>query len=145
MDAESGSQRLISAALDQVRQETQPVTALDVFNTCSWPRTELVVVPDSLPVAGDLVKTTAGEVVPSQRLASGQLAFLARDVPPLGARRFLVAPGEAQAVGHAKCESNSLDSGAIRVSVDPDSGGIRELVCPGISSATWRATATAPG
>ena len=62
--------------------------ALLVFNTSNWPRTDLVVLPKTAQAAGDAVLGPDGKPVPSQRLSTGQLAFLASDVPPLGARRF---------------------------------------------------------
>ena len=47
--------------------------------------------------AGDRVVDAAGKPVPSQRLASGELVFLARKVPAFSAKRFALKPGAAPA------------------------------------------------
>ncbi len=44
--------------------------AIDVFNTNSWPRKELVLVPAALSSVGDRIKDPAGHVVASQRLST---------------------------------------------------------------------------
>ena len=51
----------------------------DVFNTCNWPRTDVVTIAKDASNVGDMVKDETGQVVPSQRLSTGELAFLARD------------------------------------------------------------------
>ena len=48
------------------------------------------------------------KIVPSQRLASGELVFLAKDVPPFGGRRFTVEAGSASASGTAKADGATL-------------------------------------
>jgi hypothetical protein len=73
--------------------------AFDVVNTSSWVRTDLVVVPAGLSRTGGRVRDAAGRVVPSQRLTTGELAVLVRDVPPLSARRYTVAAGRWVAPG----------------------------------------------
>ena len=77
---------------------TRPVersTQIDVFNTTSWPRTELVILDEQMPVAGDKVTDAEHRVVASQRLERGQLAFVAADVPPFGAQTVLLHAGSA--------------------------------------------------
>ena len=46
--------------------------------------------------------------VPTQRLASGQWVFLARDVPAFGAKRFRLVPGQSKTEGTAKAAGNRL-------------------------------------
>jgi len=129
-DADAQSRKLLSAALARRRgggKKDENVAAIDVYNTCSWPRTDLVVLPLEMKLPGDAVKAPDGRAVPSQRLATGQLAFLARDVPPLGAGRFLLGPGAAHAAGSATAEGPTLANQAVRVAVDPKTGAIAEL------------------
>jgi hypothetical protein len=103
------------------------VQALDLWNTRSWPRTELVLLPPSLSKAGDRVLDEEGEPVPSQRLASGELAFLAKDVPPLAARRYGVTAGTGQSPLQAAAHDNYLDNGRLQIRVDKTTGGIVSL------------------
>ncbi|HMA55065.1 MAG TPA: glycoside hydrolase family 38 C-terminal domain-containing protein, partial [Acidobacteriota bacterium] len=101
--------------------------AIDVVNTCSWERTDLVLVPTALSWAGDLVRDAAGSVVPSQRLRSGELTFLASAVPGLGAKRYSVGPGRGPAGGRAHADGGELGNGRLEAVVDPVSGTIKSL------------------
>lgn len=103
-------------------------STIDVINTCSWERTDLVVVPAEMSQAGDLVKNAAGVVVPSQRLKSGALAFLASGVPGFGAERYFVREGRAGGNGAARAERTEVLNGKIRAVVDRDSGAVRSFI-----------------
>ncbi|MBK9140822.1 MAG: hypothetical protein IPM17_19060 [Verrucomicrobia bacterium] len=112
--------------------EATPAGGLDVFNTTSWERTELVTVPAELSAAGDRVTDAQGRVVPSQRLRSGELVFLATKVPPLAARRYVVSAGAAPRQGSATARGAVLDNGRVRVRVDEVTGGLAELTARGL-------------
>ncbi len=71
--------------------------AIDVVNTCSWERTDLVLIPADMSRTGDLVKDSAGALVPSQRLRTGELAFVASGVPGFGAKRYVIVEGRLKA------------------------------------------------
>ena len=105
---------------------------VDVINALSWQRTELVLLPRELSAAGDRVSDEHGRPMPSQRLASGQLVFLAKNVPPLAAKRFVVSAGSPHVKARATAQGAVLDSGAVRVRVDETTGGIVELTASGI-------------
>jgi hypothetical protein len=127
VEADQQSRKLHAAATEGKRSGAQEVTAVDVYNTCSWPRTDLVVLPAAMAVVGHVVKTPDGVTVPSQKLASGQLAFLATEVPPLGAMRFLLKPGAASIGGSAKAEGSTLESRHVRVRADEKTGAITDF------------------
>lgn len=113
--------------------------AIDVVNTCSWERTDLVIVPASTSRNGDIVRDAAGEVVPSQRLRTGELAFVATDVPGFGGKRYSIDAGRAVAMGRAGAEGKALlalaergneykvENGAIAAFVDAASGAVKGL------------------
>ena len=124
VDAEAQSRKLLDAATAEVRGSVENVAAVDVYNACSWERTDLVILPREMSVAGDVVKTIDGTAVPSQRLASGELAFLAKDVPSFGAKRFLLAAGAAEAAGSSAAAGSTLLNGHVRVQVDEATGDI---------------------
>ncbi len=99
----------------------------DVFNTCNWPRTDVVTLSKNASKIGDTVKDETGQVIPSQRLGTGELTFLARDVPPLAARRYSVEPGSAAGKSSSLQAANGqLSNGDLTIRVDPGSGGIAE-------------------
>ena len=102
--------------------------AIDVVNTCSWPRTDLVLVAQALCQIGDRVEDETGAPIPSQRLRTGELAFVANDVPGLGARRYFVGVGRADATKPGRAVGNEIGNGTMRAVVDGASGAVRSLV-----------------
>jgi len=139
--ADRQSRELLAASLGTERVDAvASAGTIDVFNTLSWPRTELVTVSKAgandhspLRAGGDRVIDDAGRPVPSQRLASGELVFLARDVPPFAARRYAVTSGTPYGEARAIAAGATLDSGVIRLQVDERTGGIVELTAKGLS------------
>ena len=59
---------------------------------------------------GDVVKGRDGKPVPSQRLSTGELAFLAQDIPPLAGRRYSLHGGQPAAKGQAKAAGTTLSN-----------------------------------
>jgi hypothetical protein len=102
-----------------------PARSVDVINPSEWAREELVLVPAAPPTWGDGVLDDAGRRLPSQRLATGDLAFVAA-VPARGSRRFRIVPGEAPR-STTRAEGMVLDNGVVRVELDPARGTIRSL------------------
>jgi hypothetical protein len=106
---------------------TPAVGSVDVFNTSSWQRTDLVTLTGGQSAAGDRVVDAKGAVVPSQRLTSGELVFLARKVPPMSATRFRVETGPAPARGAVKAEAATLAHPDFTVRIDERTGAIVSL------------------
>jgi alpha-mannosidase len=111
-----------------------PLTSVDVFNSLSWSRTDLVTVPASYRPAGDRVIDAVGRPVPSQRLSTGELVFLASNVPPLGAKRFRFVLQPEATPGGGDTASVSVDEARATISgnggdveLDPASGAIRTI------------------
>ena len=127
LEADTQSHKLLNSALAGRRSKSKKVSAIDVFNTCSWPRTDLVVLPKGLTLAGDLVKDVDSKSVSSQRLSTGELAFLARDIPPFAARRFTFHTGRIHTSGSAEVRGAKLNNGRIALTVDEKTGAIKSL------------------
>ena len=104
------------------------VGAFDVYNTTSWPRTDLVLVPADLSRAGDRVTGPDGRLVPSQRLTTGELAVLVRGLAPLSGRRYRVRPGRASAWGDARVEGETVRNALVAAALDSAGGGVAGLV-----------------
>ena len=127
LDADKQSRELLAQAL-QSGTAVSPVTAeLDVFNTSSWQRTGLVTLSREQSAAGDRVVDAKGKVVPSQRLTSGELVFLAPTVPPFSAKRYRVEAGAAPARGAVRAEGATLGHPDLTVKIDAKTGGIVSL------------------
>lgn len=101
---------------------------VDVFNTTSWARSELVLIPQEASGAGNFVTDDRGRAAPAQRLAGGELAVFVEELPPFSGRRLTLAPSGAHpAIDRLEVTETSLDNGRVRVRLDPASGGIIEL------------------
>ncbi len=121
---------LIKAAAPSER--TPYLNGVDVYNTASWPRTELVTLSQELSTTGDCVLDDRGKPVPSQRLTSGELAFVAHDVPALGAKRFTVNARQSRVDKPAVAYGVTLDNGRLHAVLDVRTGAITELTAKGI-------------
>src|SRR5258705_1818535 len=127
VEAENKSKKLFDKVLDAYARETNS-SKLDVHNTCSWPRTEVIVISKERSLGKGHVKNEHGASVPSQRLSTGELAFLVENIPPLGTASFHLSP----AAPHVSAKRVSvldgvLDNGIVRATVDGKSGNIVEL------------------
>jgi len=131
--ADKQSRELLAAATAERADSSAPPGAVDVFNTLSWPRTELATLSKELSATGDRVIDEKGKAVPSQRMTSGEIVFLARDVPALASRRYTVVSGVPETEGGAIAQGPTLDSGVIRLRVDEKTGGIVELTAKGMN------------
>lgn len=122
LDADIQSRNLLASVA--AAEKSPESSAVDVFNTNSWPRTDLVVLSKEQSRAGDRVVAADGSSIPSQRLYTGELAFLAKDIPPLAAKRFTIVAGEPNPQGQAKATASTLRNSIASVEVDPVSGAI---------------------
>ncbi len=137
LDGEKQSRALLAAATAPYTGNRRKVEAVLVFNTSSWPRTDLVILSQDVATAGDRVMDpnhASRRPVPSQRLSDGSLAFLARDVPAFGARRFTIEPGDPPARGSAKAEDNKLSHESLSVTLNETTGAIASLRRRGIDA-----------
>ena len=123
---------------NQLLQDALPkpgntTNAIDVINTSSWQRTNLVLVPSSLSAGNDVVKDEKGTILLSQRLSTGELAFVAGEVPPFAAKRFMLQKGKSSINNPVTITDSSLDNGIIKIAIDKTSGaitGIRHHAIP---------------
>lgn len=126
LDADEQSRRLLSRALSADDGNDQ--REIDVFNTSSWTRTELVSLPRNWSLARDRVEDADGKPVPSQRLSNGELAFIASEVPAFGAKRFRLVPGEPYVARSATPDGHSVQNDTYRVTLDEATGDIASIV-----------------
>jgi alpha-mannosidase len=145
MEAERRSNELLDQAL------AGPMVgcdSIDVLNSLSWPRTDLVTVTAaefgaSVALAGRVIDDR-GREVPWQRLSNGDLVFLASDVPAFGSKGFTLLPADsvlprhtdgegASPTAHGRSEVRAdvaratLTGGGFHIDLDPATGAIRTL------------------
>jgi alpha-mannosidase len=132
LNADLQSRNLINNALAGHRATAKQapkgqVTIVDVFNTCSWTRTDLVILPKDMKLAGDVVKDSEGNSVKSQRLSTDELAFLAQNVVPFSAKRFTFGPGNTSTSGSAAAKDNELSNDTVLLTINEKTGAIESL------------------
>lgn len=133
LDGEAQSQALLAQAL-RARAAGADAASIDVYNATSWPRTEVVCLAKELSSAGDHVRDSHGNSLPSQRLATGELAFLAREVPAFGSARFHLSAAKPHSPAKpVSVRDNQLDNGILRARIDPETGDVVEMVLHGKS------------
>jgi alpha-mannosidase len=134
LDGEKQSKELVAAALRSFGLG-KDVSAIDVVNSTSWPRTEVVLLSKELSSAGDHVKDSHGKSQPSQRLSTGELAFIASDVPAFGSARFHLSAEKPHAPAMpVSIKDGLLENGILRARIDAETGNLVELVLQGKSA-----------
>jgi hypothetical protein len=126
-DADSLSKVLLMKAAGGEVSSRKGENGVDVYNTNSWDRTDVVYLPAELSTAGDLVVDAAGNPVPSQRLSSGELAVVVKEIPSMSSRRFIVRKGAAHSTGAVSISGNTVENSNLSVSVNPNTGVISSL------------------
>jgi hypothetical protein len=99
-----------------------------VLNTNSWPHGGLVTLSIAESQKGDVVADVNGKQVPAQRLSTGELVFLASEIPAFASSLYRVLPGKAQGTDGCRIEGNTMISNNLKVTIDPSTGNITELV-----------------
>jgi hypothetical protein len=127
VDVERLSQKLIQKSVG-LTSETSRGEQIEIFNSSSWVRTEVVYVPQQLSQAGDHVRGHDGKPLSSQRLASGELAVLVSQISAFSTSRYTLSK---QTTHHpfkpASFKNNILDNGIVHAKIDPATGDITEL------------------
>ena len=124
-NADTSSSDLLAKTLHPI--EKSGTNAFALLNTLSWNRTSLVTLTAQQSKVGDRVTNEKGKVIPSQRLTTGELVFLASDVPAFGSSLYHVGKGNASTSGKVKVEGNTVSNDLISVTIDPASGAIKSL------------------
>jgi hypothetical protein len=118
--------KLSGLLLDSILAGSSSDEIVEVINTLSWSRTDVVRL--KVPSPGSFrVTDTEGRPVLSQMLSTGEIAFLASDIPPLGSRKYrliaLAGPVETTADNHLQELSNEFFS----LQISPENGSIISL------------------
>lgn len=134
LDGEAQSRNLLAAALNSAASNPDRAV-VDVYNATSWPRTEVVYLSKELSAVGDHVRDNHGNSLPSQRLSTGELALLVREVPPFGSARFHLSAEKPHAPSMSvSVNEDLLDSGVLRARIDPATGNLTGLFLRGSSA-----------
>ncbi|MGN7889850.1 glycoside hydrolase family 38 C-terminal domain-containing protein [Dyadobacter endophyticus] len=124
-EAEKTSKSLLNLTLANVSQDES--SAVGVFNTLSWKRSGLVYLTAQQSGRFNGIADEKGRKVSSQRLSSGELIFLAADVPAFGLKKYQLKNKKTK-TSKKLAENNVLDNGIVRVVIDPQTGEISSLI-----------------
>jgi alpha-mannosidase len=125
VQAQVQSEELLHSA---VRAELSTSSSIDVWNTNAWHRSGVVIIPKSLSTTGARVADRDGHLIVSQRLSTGDLAILIKEIPPFVSQRYTITAGEPHQGGAAvRAKDGVLENGIIRAKVDLHSGNLIEL------------------
>lgn len=102
-------------------------SVIEVYNTSSWMRSDMVILPAGMQLTGTIVRNAGGDQVPSQHLSTGELAFLAVDVPPLSSARYFITRGKSTDQENLVVEGNRMSNGILEIEMDSITGVIRSL------------------
>jgi hypothetical protein len=108
--------------------ENLPGNKIDIINTNSWTRKEMVFLSKEQSSAGDKVVDESGKVLKSQRLSSGDLALLGVNVSPFASARVTVMPGKTTPAGSVVVSGNKISNNLIECEIDPIKGDIISLI-----------------
>ncbi len=111
----------------------KPVNDFYVFNPSSWQRSDVVVIPDSVDKLGLSVVDADGNKIPSQLLPNGDLAFTAKNIPPLGYKEYKFVKGENETVKNSPLINNTLSNGFYNLSFDNKTFAVDRLSRTGSS------------
>jgi hypothetical protein len=130
LDADRQSRELLAAAVPAARGA---ISSVDVYNPTQWERSDLAVVPAEAGAAG--VADERGRPLPAQRLASGELLFVAGQVPAFGARRYRIlwrAPIVPATRARVSGDGTVMETGTLRLALDRESGAVASLRVAGV-------------
>jgi hypothetical protein len=97
---------------------------ITVFNTQSWKHGGIVTLSVAESAKGDRVNDDNGSEVPSQRLSTGELVFLASEIPPFGSRHYNVVAGKPSMKDGCQTDGTLLTNKLLEVEIDPSTGNI---------------------
>ncbi|MFT7029116.1 MAG: alpha-mannosidase [Marinoscillum sp.] len=125
LDAAEQSKQLLQSAM--ASSEMEVVDAVQVFNTSSWTRTELVTIPADLNIKGLKIIDEDGNQLAAQKLSSGEVVFVATDVPAWGAKKYFIKKGNSIESTQMNVEDMLISNEKLAIQLNPATGDIAEI------------------
>ena len=132
LNADRQSRKELEKVLPAPSKKEPSHKVIHVYNTNSWPRTDVVFLSREESSAGDRMIGPGGRLLRSQRLSTGELAVLVDNIPPFSSEELVVTPGNAGRGDSAKVTGNALDNDFLSLSINPQTGAIASLKKNGV-------------
>ncbi len=127
LNANKMKEELLNRFINNFQPNKSDVTQLVVFNPAPITQTQIVTVPADWKRKGNRILRD-GNPVPSQPLSTGELVFLAKEIPPLGVVAFALDEGEpATPENPVSTTENTLQNEYLELQIDPKTGVIKSL------------------
>ena len=133
LEAQRISNEMVSQATEFL-VSSDKIQAIQIINTLSWDRTELVKIPTEWQKIGNRIVDDRGQKVPTQVLSSGELAFIAEAIPPFGSRKYLIKKGKANSTGEVLVSQTQIGNDKIDLMIDDQTGAIASITYEGIDN-----------
>lgn len=124
-------QYLIRSGLQTLLGQKQgKAETIVVYNPLSWIRTGVAHLPvePGEQISG-LRDTSTGAIIPTQRIGTDEIAFLAKDIPSLGYRSYQIVSGQQPPESESREDSAThLENKFLSLAVRPTDGAITSIV-----------------
>ena len=127
LNADKQSREELERALHAPSNKELTHKAIQVYNTNSWPRTDVIFLSPEESSAGDRVIESSGKPLRSQRLSTGELAVLVDNIPPFSSEGIVITHGNAERRDSAKVRGNALENDFLSLLINSQTGAIASL------------------
>ena len=115
---------IMQMAYQTIEDENSEI--ITVFNTNTWTQSGRVILPKKIANSYHSLQDASGKEIVCQKLTSGELLFLAEEIPALGSKTFKLKK-EKQPEQLPEFSPTTLDNGIVRITIDPITGDIISL------------------
>lgn len=103
------------------------VWGIKIVNPHSWSITDMVTIPSGINIKGVKVVDMQGNIIPSQKLHSGEIVFVAKDVPPFGSKVYSLEKEAEKSLAPGQ-NSSWIENNEFLLKVDSVSGAVKSLL-----------------
>jgi len=126
--AHSLSKELLNRAYSKRIDRDNTLSNIEVFNTSSWPRSDLVIMKDITIPDKHILVDGSGNNIAWQILSTGEIAFIAKNVPALGSRIYNIKSGKIKSSTELKVNRNSIENEYYKIFINEQTGSISSLI-----------------
>jgi hypothetical protein len=127
MDARETSEKLVKQAIEPLTDQMEIIDQIQVINSLSWSRTELVRIPSEWNLKGTKIQDSDGNAVNAQELSTGEVVFVANEIPAFGSKVYTLKKGNAKTEGKVVISNSKIENDFISVSMDEETGNFKAI------------------